>query len=130
MSENYTPEFKAKIVLQALQTRDTDTSIAQAYGVHPVTLSRWKKQLERNASTVFGGGDDDSDMEDELRELRTENEQLKLENTVLREVFEDEVDIDRKVELVDRFKATHGLNAVCDIVGLPKSTYYYRKAEG
>lgn len=129
MSENYTPEFKARIVLEALQARETDSSIATAYGVHPVTLSRWKKQLERNASHVFGGGDDDDDTEDLLSELRAENERLTVENQILREVFEDNIDIDHKVELVDRYKDEHGLNSVCEIVGLPKSTYYYRKAE-
>jgi putative transposase len=130
MSDQYTPEFKARIVLQALKARETDTSIAQAYGVHPVTLSRWKKQLERQAAIVFGGGDDDRDeLESQNAALREELERARAEIAVLRAVFDDETDIDKKVELVNAFKGEFGLNAVCEIVGLPKSTYYYRMAD-
>jgi transposase-like protein len=127
MSENYTPEFKARIVLQALQARETDSSIAQAFGVHPVTLSRWKTQFERNAPNLFGGGDQTDDgPADEIAELNARVERLETENRVLRDVFEEVADIDKKVALVNAHKDEIGLNAACEIVDLPKSTYYYR----
>ncbi len=130
MSENYTPQFKAKIVLEALQARETDTSIANAYGVHPVTLSRWKKQLERNAAQVFGANNDEVDeLADQLTELRNRVSRAEAESAILRSVFDDVADIDKKVALANKFKDVYGLNVVCDILGLPKSTYYYRMAE-
>ena len=40
----FTPEFKAKVALEALRGQRTTTEIAQHYGVHPNQVSTWKTQ--------------------------------------------------------------------------------------
>ena len=42
------PEFKAKIALEAIRGAKTINEIAQDYGVHPVTVSQWKKGMRPN----------------------------------------------------------------------------------
>jgi len=39
----HTPEFKAKVGLEALRGVKTINEIGQEYGVHPITVGKWKK---------------------------------------------------------------------------------------
>lgn len=48
-----TPEFKAKVGLEAVRGEKTLNEIGQAYGVHPVQVGQWKKAIVEQASTLF-----------------------------------------------------------------------------
>ena len=49
----HTPEFKAKVALEALRGVKTINEIGQEFGVHPITVGHWKKELqaEQDGST-------------------------------------------------------------------------------
>ena len=49
------PEFKAKVGLEALRGVKTINEIGQEYGVHPVQVSQWKKEIQEQAKTLFDG---------------------------------------------------------------------------
>ena len=49
------PEFKAKVGLEALRGVKTINQIGQEYGVHPVQVSQWKKEIQEQARTLFEG---------------------------------------------------------------------------
>lgn len=51
----HTPEFKAKVGLEALQGVKTINDIGQEYGVHPVQVGLWKKEIQEQAKTLFEG---------------------------------------------------------------------------
>jgi transposase-like protein len=51
----YTPEFKAKAGLEALREVRTLNEICQDFGVHPVTIGQWKKEIQEKAKTLFEG---------------------------------------------------------------------------
>jgi transposase len=51
----HTPEFKAKVGLEALRGVKTINEIGQAYGVHPVQVGLWKKEIQEQAKTLFEG---------------------------------------------------------------------------
>jgi len=51
----HTPEFKAKVVLEALRGVKTINGIGQEYGVHPVTVGQWKKEIQEQAKMLFEG---------------------------------------------------------------------------
>lgn len=53
----YSPEFKFRVVVEALrgEGQRTEAEVARAYGVHPVTLTKWKKQFMERGAEVFGG---------------------------------------------------------------------------
>ena len=42
---SYSPEFKAKVGLEAIHGVKTVNEIGQAYGVHPVQVGQWKKAI-------------------------------------------------------------------------------------
>jgi transposase len=51
----HAPEFKAKVGLEALRGVKTINEIGQEYGVHPVTVGQWKKEIQEQAKTLFAG---------------------------------------------------------------------------
>ncbi len=51
----YPPEFKAKVALEALRGVKTINEIGQEFGVHPITVGHWKKELQEQAKTLFEG---------------------------------------------------------------------------
>ncbi len=51
--KQYSGEFKAKVVLQALKGQQTLNEIASKYGVHPVQVAQWKKQALGELPHVF-----------------------------------------------------------------------------
>jgi len=48
-----TPEFKAKVGLEALRGTKTINEIAQGYGVHPTRGGLWKKAIQGQAKMLF-----------------------------------------------------------------------------
>jgi putative transposase len=51
-----TPEFKAKVALATIGSRQTTAQLAALHGVHPIQITQWKKQLLAGASGVFATG--------------------------------------------------------------------------
>lgn len=51
----YSPAFKFKLVVETLRAEGLGVEVARAYGIHPVTLSNWKKQFLERGAEVFGG---------------------------------------------------------------------------
>lgn len=50
---NYTPEYKAKLVLEVLQGERELGTIAAENGINPNMLRNWKKEFIENASRAF-----------------------------------------------------------------------------
>ena len=50
---HFTPEEKAKIVIEVLREEKTLNEIAAEYAIHPNLLSRWKTEFINNAGRVF-----------------------------------------------------------------------------
>jgi transposase-like protein len=51
--KQYSGEFKAKVVVQALKGSHTLNEIASKYGVHPVQVAQWKRQALDELPHVF-----------------------------------------------------------------------------
>jgi transposase len=51
----HTPEFKAKVGLEALRGVKTVNEIGQQYGIHPAQVGQWKKEIQEQAKTLFEG---------------------------------------------------------------------------
>ena len=49
------PEFKAKVGLEAVRGVKTVNQIAQEFGVHPVQVGQWKREIQAQAKTLFEG---------------------------------------------------------------------------
>ena len=53
--KSHSPEFKAKVALEALGGMKTINQIAQEYGIHPVQVGQWKREIQAQAKSLFEG---------------------------------------------------------------------------
>ena len=66
----HSSEFKAKVVLAALREDKTQSQLAAEFGVHPLQISQWKKQLVNQLPELFGSRPTRSLLEQEELEKR------------------------------------------------------------
>lgn len=64
----FTPEFKAKVVLDAVQEKDSMSALAQKYSLAVEQINKWKREFKTNAFMVFSTtgskvSDNNSDLE-------------------------------------------------------------------
>ena len=51
----HSAEFKAKVGLEAVRGVKTINEISQEFGVHPVQVSQWKKEIQPQCKPLFEG---------------------------------------------------------------------------
>jgi len=49
----FTPEFKAKVVLEALQERESATELAKKYTLNSEQINKWKREFKIKAALLF-----------------------------------------------------------------------------
>lgn len=49
----FSPEFKKKIAIEAIKEQRTINEIANEHQIHPVQISKWKKELLDGAIAIF-----------------------------------------------------------------------------
>ena len=77
----YTPEFKQQMV-DLYQAGRSRMSLIQDYELTPPALDKWIKQACETVS--FKEADNRTKEQNELIQLRKENQQLKMENEILK----------------------------------------------
>ena len=87
----YSPEMKAKIVLELLRESQTTGEIAAKYEINVREIQRWRKEFLENIDRVFGETKIEKDMrnkeknlEQERKELLTKVGELTIENDWLK----------------------------------------------
>ena len=50
---SFSPEFKAKVVIETLKEEDTLAQVAGKYGLNPQVLARWRKEFLEHPERVF-----------------------------------------------------------------------------
>ena len=60
----HSPEFKARVAMEAISGRKTIQEIAADHAIHPIQVSQWKKQLLDGASELFTRGKKSKDQEE------------------------------------------------------------------
>ncbi|MEM6310963.1 MAG: transposase [Pseudomonadota bacterium] len=51
--KNHSPEFKAKVALEAIRGEMTLAALYKKYGVHPTQIGTWKRTAIENMATAF-----------------------------------------------------------------------------
>ena len=82
--KRYSPQFKAKVALAAIKNEETNSELAQRFGVHPTMIASWKRALLDGASDIFGKGNKArKQMDSTVDELHRQIGKLKVENDFL-----------------------------------------------
>ena len=88
--KRYSPKFKFQVVLEALKDDDrADAEVARAYDVHPVTVSRWKKQFLEQGPEVFGGKEEVREYERRISQLERMLGQKEVEIALLKNFLDE-----------------------------------------
>jgi len=91
----YSPEYKAKIVLEVLKEERTMSEIASREGINVNQIGNWKHEFLENAGRVFGKSRDEKAAASEVREMKEKEReyqakvgQLTLEVDFLKKKYE------------------------------------------
>ncbi len=52
--KRYSPEFKARVALEAIREEQTTAELAKKYDIHPTMISGWKRTVIENMAAAFG----------------------------------------------------------------------------
>jgi transposase len=85
--KQYSPQFKAKVALEAVRGEKTVPELAAQYQIHPTVVNKWKRKLLEEAERIFEGESssqkDKVDTQAQLDELYRQIGQLKVEKDFL-----------------------------------------------
>ena len=54
--KQYSPQFKAKVALEAVRGEKSISELVSQYEVHPTMINNWKRQLLEEANSLFEKG--------------------------------------------------------------------------
>jgi transposase-like protein len=82
----HSSEFKARVALEAVKGHKTLNELASEFGVHPVQIAQWKRQLVEASPATFEGGASRNERAQEalIEQLYQQIGQLKVEVDWLR----------------------------------------------
>ncbi len=98
-TKQYGGQFKFNVVIEALQAEGSEVEVARAFGIHPVTLSRWKKEFVEKGASVFGGSEEVKVYEERIGRLERMLGQKEVELALLR-IFFPGANLNERLELV------------------------------
>ncbi|RNB93422.1 IS3 family transposase [Brevibacillus parabrevis] len=116
----FTAEFKQQMV-KLYENGKSRTSIVQEYGLTASALDRWISQSQNTGS--FTEKANRTPEENELIALRKENQRLKMENDILKQAA---LIMGRKLNVIRNNAHKYSVSAMCNVLQLPRSTYYYK----
>lgn len=79
--KKYSPDFKAKVALDAIRETRTTAELCSQYGIHSTMLGRWRQQAIEQIKTGFSERTEKQDKQQEeiIAQLYQQIGQLKVE---------------------------------------------------
>ena len=138
--KTYSADFKAKVVLELLESDKTISELSSHYELLPKNILNWKKQFLENMSLAFDKSAVVKEYKDEIVELREESD--KLAKTLGKVVVERDwaveklksLDLSKKREMIKYSEALQAQNKSSkpslthqlEMLGLSKTAHYYQ----
>ncbi|MBS4761512.1 IS3 family transposase [Carnobacteriaceae bacterium zg-ZUI252] len=117
---SYTPEFKQQMVELYRIGSKSRAEITREYDITPSAFDRWIKHYNQSGS--FKEADNRTAEETELRRLKKENQQLKMENDIFKASGADN---GTKIAVIHANRHKYSVSAMCNCLKISRSTYYY-----
>lgn len=83
----FTREFKIETVKLVTESANSVTQIAADMGIHPNTLYKWVRQYSDKPEEAFPGTGNLTSEAEVIRQLKRENERLKMERDILKKAM-------------------------------------------
>ena len=117
----HSPEFKARVALEALKGIKPIHEIASGNGIHPVQVSKWKKELQESMAEIFERKNSAKDgaKEDEKKIERLERKvgQLVIERDWLAKKVQGVGDRRKRKQLIDHGHLQLSLRVQSNLLG-------------
>ncbi len=84
MKRTYTKEFKVQACKLVIEDNIKPRIVAEKFGIHEVMLYRWVTEYKTYGEEAFVGKGRQRSADAELKKLRKENEELRMENEILK----------------------------------------------
>ena len=84
MPRTYDLEFKKEAVRMASESGVTAKDVERRLGIGQGVLSRWKRELSRDGDQAFPGKGHLKPDDEQIRQLKRENERLRRERDILK----------------------------------------------
>jgi len=130
--KSFSADFKAKLVLEALEGEKTINEIASKYEVLPVSLKNWKKQFLENMSLAFDKSIVVKEYKEQIEMLKKDKDvlakkvgNLTIEKDFLVEKLTSLASSKERKNLLDT-KLNLSLNKQCKLLHIGKSSLYYQ----
>lgn len=87
--KNYSPEFKAKVALDAISGEKTLSQLSSEYGVNQPLIHKWISQLKEDAKLIYSKDikKDYKEKDKKIKSLETKVGQLLMERDFLAEAW-------------------------------------------
>jgi transposase-like protein len=127
------PEFKAQVALDALRSKKTLAELAASYELHPVQVCQWRQQALKRLPDLFRQVDhEDADqpadrLSQRLARLEQANADLMTEVQWLKKKFSNYDQLILR-SLLEPDHPCISLRRQCKLIGVVRSSYYYRPA--
>nr|WP_261399229.1 IS3 family transposase [Leisingera daeponensis] len=124
--KNHSPEFKAKVALEALKGERTAAELASQFGVHPTMIHSWKRALLEGASGVFerGGRKPQEIDEEQVKELHAKIGELAVANDFLSRKLKPDRQVRRK--MIEPANVNLPIGKQCKLLSISRSSFYYQ----
>ena len=122
----FTPEFKARVALEALRERDSVQAIARRHELHPNQVSTWKRQLLEGLPEVFAGGTGRrlaKEHEAKVRELHAKIGELAPGGAGFFSARAQALSRAERVRMIER-DGPLSLSRQCGLIGVSRSSVY------
>ncbi len=132
---SYSAEFKSRLVLEALKNEKTLQEIASTNNITPKNLQNWKKIFLDNAEIAMEPAKAVKEYKEELLAAQEQNEMLSKivgKMTVEKEWLEKKLKslgLSNKKQLIEPKLDTLSLTQQCTLLGLNRSSLYYKNRE-
>ncbi|MEO4041441.1 IS3 family transposase [Hoeflea sp. CAU 1731] len=123
--KQHSPEFKAKVALEAVKGEETVSELASRFGVHPTMIHQWKRALLEGASGVFerGGRRRPEIDEDQVKELHAKIGELAIANDFLSRKLKPGREVRRG--MIEPGHPGLSVGKQCTLLSISRSSFYY-----
>ncbi|WP_246100937.1 IS3 family transposase [Palleronia caenipelagi] len=124
--KNHSPDFKAKVALEAIREEMTLAELSKKYGVHPTRIGTWKRAAIENMATAFTrrGSAPEQVSAADVDKLHSKIGQLVVERDFLAEASH-QPSRDARQKMVSRDHKL-SLRKQCELLRLSRSRLYYQ----
>ncbi|MEW6003391.1 MAG: IS3 family transposase [Nitrospirota bacterium] len=122
---NYDAEFKKEAVRLVTERGVAVKKVAEDLGIHPAMLTRWKREYLNGGNGSFSGKGHLKPEEEELRQLRRENADLREERDILKKAFGHILTTrQKKYRFIEEHRGEFRVEKMCKVLKVSRSGYY------